>query len=346
MKKLHFCGSVLVVALLLSSCSGASAVTSASVPSSDEPTSEQTVAPSTTKRQLPTPTPEPVRNFSESLTERERESITIGVLSPEHEYYEGAVESDPQIVDYVTEISIYDEEIDDTFIVHVALPPNFSSEKSYPTVVMTDGIWRLQDIPVLRRMMSDREIEELILVSIGYPNGYDYETIRERDFTDDPESFLHFIVDNLVPYLSENHPIDPERLTLTGHSLGGYFAFYSLFNSDTIGKGTFANYLAVSPWLQAMTGLKNADNYEKEFFERGQTLEANMYVTAGLLESASYRGRITGLCATVTERGYEGFELVYDEIEGESHNSVFLPSVTNALRVFYGIGRAVNLDAA
>lgn len=337
MNKFRFCIFVLAATLFLSSCSGAPAGTSASIPPTDAPTSEQTAAPPTTKRQLPTPTPEPVRIFAESLTERERESITTGALSPEHEYYEGAVESDPQIVDYMTEISIYDEEIGDTFIVHVALPPNFSSEKSYPAVVMTDGIWRLQDFPVLRRMMSDREIEELILVSIGYPNGYDYEKIRERDFTEDPESFLHFIVDNLVPYLCENYPVDAERLTLTGHSLGGYFAFYSLFHSDTIGKGTFVNYLAASPWLEAMTGFDNADDYEKRFFERGQMLEANMYVTAGLLEPASYRARITGLCATVTERGYEEFELVYDAIEGESHNSVFLPSVTDALRVFYGI---------
>ncbi|MBN1775671.1 MAG: alpha/beta hydrolase [Clostridiales bacterium] len=336
MKKLRFCGSVLVVALFLSSCSGASVVTSASAPSSDAPTSEQTIAPSTTKRQLPTPTPEPVRIYAESLTEKERESITIGVLSPEHEYYEGAVESDPQIVDYVTEISIYDEEIDDTFIVHVALPPNFSSGKTYPLVVMTDGIWRLHDFTVLRKMMADQEIEELILVSVGYPNGYDYERIRERDFTDDPESFLHFLVDNLIPYISENHPVDPERITLTGHSLGGYFAFYALFHSDTIGKGTFESYLAASPWLQAMTGLKNADNYEQEFFERGQPPVARMYVTAGGQESVNYKARITGLCTTLTERSYDGLELTYDDIEGESHNSVFGPSVTDALRTFYG----------
>ncbi len=289
MKKLQLILFALIVALFLSSCSGSPAVTSGPDLTSDEPTSEETAAPTTTKRQLPTPTPEAVRDYADALTEKERGSITIGPLSPEHEYYEGAVESDPQIKNYLTEISIYDEEIDDTFIVHVVLPPNFSSEKSYPAVIMTDGIWRLQDFPVLRGMMSNGEIEELILVSIGYPNGYDYERIRERDFVDDPESFLHFIVDNLIPYLSENNPIDPESLTLTGHSLGGYFAFYTLFHSDTIG-------------------------------------------------SVNYRARITNLCATVTGRGYDELYLAYDAIEGESHNSVFLPSVTDALRVFYGIG--------
>ena len=123
---------------------------------------------------------------------------------------------------------------------------------------------------------------------------------------------------------------------LTGHSLGGYFAFYSLFNSDHIGKGVFTNYVAASPWLQAMTGLKNMDTFEKEYFERNQTLPASMYVTAGGLESAGYRARISNLCATVTARGYEGLWLTYEDIEGESHNSVFGPTVTDALRFFYG----------
>lgn len=336
MRRLRFLVSILVVSLFLSSCSGALGTPSGSVSSSEVPTLDESAATSTTKRTLPTPTPEVIRVFSESLTDKERESITIGLLSPEHEYYEGAVADDPQIVEYLTEISIYDEEIDDEFIIHVALPSNYSIEKSYPTIVMTDGIWRLYDIITLRGMMENREIEDLILVSIGYPNGYDYETIRERDFTDDPESFLHFIVDNLVPYLAENYPIDTSRLTLTGHSLGGYFAFYSLFNSDHIGKGVFTNYVAASPWLQAMTGLKNMDTFEKEYFERNQTLPASMYVTAGGLESAGYRARISNLCATVTARGYEGLWLTYEDIEGESHNSVFGPTVTDALRFFYG----------
>ena len=43
---------------------------------------------------------------------------------------------------------------------------------------MTDGGWRLSDHPKLRPLMKDGVIDDVILISIGYPNDYDYRAIR------------------------------------------------------------------------------------------------------------------------------------------------------------------------
>ena len=57
------------------------------------------------------------------LLPEERESIVLGKLSPEHIYYNEVVTLDPACADYIEELTIYDKEIDDTFVVHISLPP-------------------------------------------------------------------------------------------------------------------------------------------------------------------------------------------------------------------------------
>ena len=187
------------------------------------------------------------------LLPEERDSITLGKLSESHIYYKEVIGIDYQCADYIQELSIYDKEIDDTFVVHISLPPTYDETKQYPLVVMTDGVWRLSDHPELRPLMVEGKIEDVILVSIGYPNDYDYEVIRERDLVERPGDFLHFIIDNLIPYLSEIYSVSEENTTLTGHSYGGYWAAYALLHSDTIGRNTFENYYIGSPSMQANT---------------------------------------------------------------------------------------------
>lgn len=207
----------------------------------------------------------PKRPIATALLPEERDSITIGSLSPDHIYYNEVIGLDPNCKNYIQELSIYDAEIDDTFLVHISLPPNYDETHSYPMIVMTDGVWRLSDHPELRPLMVNGTIKDIIMVSIGYPNGYDYQTIRERDLVDAPDAYLHFIVDNLVPYLEEIYSVDAENMTLTGHSLGGYWAYYALFHSDTIGKNTFQNYYVGSPSMWASTDGTTMTAYEEEY---------------------------------------------------------------------------------
>lgn len=278
----------------------------------------------------------PKHPIATALLPEERDSITIGPLSPDHIYYNEVVGLDPNCKNYIQELSIYDAEIDDTFLVHISLPPNYDETHSYPMIVMTDGVWRLSDHPELRPLMVNGTIEDIIMVSIGYPNDYDYQTIRERDLVDAPDAYLHFIVDNLVPYLEEIYSVDSENMTLTGHSLGGYWAYYALFHSDTIGKNTFQNYYVGSPSMWASTDGTTMTAYEEEYYTRNQTLNANVYITVGSEEDTTFKNAAYRFYKHLAERNYSDLTLKYEEIEGYDHNTVFKPSIKNTLLMFYG----------
>ncbi|WP_010244293.1 alpha/beta hydrolase-fold protein [Acetivibrio cellulolyticus] len=272
---------------------------------------------------------------SKAMTNTEVKSITVGKLSKEHEFYNEVIGIDPGTAEYINEIVMYDEEINDSFVIHLSLPPNYDETKSYPLVLMTDGVWRLSDHPELRKLMKSNELENVILASVGYPNGYDYRLIRERDLLEKPDLYLQFLIENLIPYLYNNYRIDTTRTTLTGHSYGGYWGLYALFHSDTIGKNTFANYYIGSPSFQASTNNAAINDFEDWFYERKQTLACSVYATVGGDEEAAFINLIETSLNDIKKHSYKDFTLKYEVINDFDHNTVFKPSIKNALEMFY-----------
>ena len=107
-----------------------------------------------------------VMNETYEVLEEPIETISTGEdFKDKWEFDADAVAS---IADSVQEISMYDEELDTTFIIHVTLPPDFDAEKTYPMFVMTDGVWRFGNHPALWNLMQEKAVEDVILVSIGY----------------------------------------------------------------------------------------------------------------------------------------------------------------------------------
>lgn len=276
---------------------------------------------------------------SKQLSEIERNSITFGLLSSEHEYYQGTIETEPAAAEYIQELSIYDEEIDDTFIVHISLPPDYDPEQKYPLLMMTDGIWRLGDHVTLRSLMTEGKMEPVIVVSVGYPNDYAAGTIRERDFLDQPDLFLQFLVENLLPVLNENYSIDTENTTLTGHSYGGCFMLYSLMHNDTIGRNTFENYCIASPITDQTFYNGRVSYFEELYYARNSNVfPVNLYFTVGEMEGTAFIGQIEDLMSALEQRNYLGLSMKYDLFEGVYHNDVFWPTIQNAAVLFYGTG--------
>ena len=273
---------------------------------------------------------------SKVMTEVEKESITIGELSKDHLLYEEITTNFPSSDKYISEIVMYDEEIDDSFVIHISLPEGYKDNQKYPLVLMTDGVWRLSDHPELRQLMTAGEVEEVILVSVGYPNSYDYMKIRERDLLTQPDLYLQFLVDNLMPYLCDNYSVDTARTTLTGHSYGGYWGFYALFHSDTLGKDSFAYYYLGSPSFQASTNRASARNFENWFYDSKQILNCSVYVTVGGNEEPAFINMISTFMEDMKKHTYEGLSMEYEIIEGFDHNTVFKPSIKNTMLKFYG----------
>ena len=210
------------------------------------------------------------------------------------EFDRDAVEA---IKDSVDEISIFDDELGKEFVVHVTLPPDYDKDKTYPVFFLTDGIWRFGNCPELRKCMENGEAAPVILVSLYYSyeiNDPDQE-MRYYDLVINREQLLDFITDNLMPYLCETYNIDCSNSTLYGHSDGGVFAHYALFNSDKYENQPFGHYIIGSPAFWGLyhdnqyLGISN-DNVLKDYdyFDRNEALNKTVFLCAGSLEDPDY----------------------------------------------------------
>ncbi len=252
------------------------------------------------------------------------------------EYDRTAVE---EIKDSIDEISIYDEELNTEFLVHVTLPPNYDKNKTYPVFFLTDGVWRFGNHTELRKVMENGEAADVILVSLGYnykidgTNQYYRFThlIRERN------KLLDFITDNLMPYLGENYSIDYTNSSLYGHSNGGVFAHNALFNSDLYENQPFGNYIIGSP---SFWGLYDEyfdldpDGCQSDYgyFNRNDTLNKKVFLCGGSLEDPDYADKYNGHDSTL-----EGLAKLNERLEShdadvtyklyESHHYQFIPEM-------------------
>lgn len=126
-----------------------------------------------------------------------------------------------------------------------------TSNEKYPVLYLLDPDLNFAYVTELEKFLSDKyRIPQLIIIGI-------VNTDRARDFTPlhsliyngkvdsslmntgGGNSFLHFVKDEIIPYVEKNYRTQPYRI-LEGHSLGGLFALYckeaapELFQSEIV----------------------------------------------------------------------------------------------------------------
>ncbi|UJF25143.1 hypothetical protein L0B52_03070 [Suttonella sp. R2A3] len=130
--------------------------------------------------------------------------------------------------------------------------------QGYPVLVLLDGDLMLPLAALMMQSLSFQPYYQqgILLVGVGYPGGnlYDLEA-RAKDYTPPIQDhstdgkygggadFQQFITQELFTEISRNYPINRNKTALMGHSFGGLFALYNLFNDDK----TFQSYLIASP---------------------------------------------------------------------------------------------------
>jgi len=245
-----------------------------------------------------------------------------------------------EIQEHIREISIYDEDMDMTFVVYVTLPPNYDATKAYPIFMLTDGVWSFADHPVFRKMMDDGKIKDIILVSVGYDfevDGTD-ENVRSRVFLQDRELFLRFLTNKLSPYLNEVYKIDFGYSSLHGGSKGGVFTHYAAFNSDNFDNQSFKNYIVASPvwWTPDFRDSDGSDMYKSEYgyFDRNKTLNKSIFVCGGEKEDDDfaeyYRGddsTLKGIDKFMERMDKHKVKTVECKIYEGCHHSDYLPKM-------------------
>jgi len=198
-----------------------------------------------------------------------------------------------KIKDSFRELTIYDEQLDQQFLAHITLPPNYDKDKEYPVVFITDSAYHLKKVPDLWKVIDEGEAAPVIFVTLGY----DYDTREEEErfnkFVLQDKEFLDFITDDLMKTISLNYKIDESRSVFFGHSFGGAFSHYALCNSDKYEYQPFANYIIGSPsfWAYYYPDSEYYDNssiedpyaFQREFdyFDRNEKMDKNIFICAG-----------------------------------------------------------------
>lgn len=222
------------------------------------------------------------------------------------------------IRDSIDEYQLYDDELATDFLIQVTLPPNYDKNKTYPVLLLTDGVWRFGDCPALRRLMENGECADVLLVSLGY--GYQFDGTSEFNrFThllEGRDQLLRFVTDNLMPYLGEQYHIDYANSTLYGHSNGGVFSHNALCKSDQYENQPFGRYIIGSPAFWALYDESYPDldpegcETDYGYLERHEKPDKKVFLCGGKDEDADFSDKYNGHATTL-----EGLSALKERLE-------------------------------
>ena len=245
-----------------------------------------------------------------------------------------------------------------TYPINIALPGSyFVSDQTYPVVYLLDAYSSFGIVTEMARLLaSDKEMPEIILVGISSEGGSrEFVYNRSRDYTPTQvqkenlpealrsliptsgggEKFLEFIKTELIPFVESKYRFKPGDRTLAGHSLGGLFVFYSLFQDPKL----FSKYVAVSPAL--LWDDEFVLKQEEKFSENHKSLNADVYTAVGSNEDGTIVSPWKRFISKMKEKNYTGLNLKTEIGENETHYTIIPYIITHGLKSVFGGGRTV-----
>jgi uncharacterized protein len=219
-------------------------------------------------------------------------------------------------------------------------------------------------------LQSLGETPRVILVGIGYQNSGALELLRWRDFathtmraphrgileqvaesplfdgiddlntimeTTDAREFLHFITEELMPFIGARYPTLADENNYFGYSAGALFGLYTLFTRPN----TFRRYILGSP-ASSYKGQDFGIELAKEFIKSKQAMDAKVYVSVGELEEFK-RGHehlelVTGyyrLIQFLKQSAIPGLDLKGRVFPGETHATAWTLAFIHGLKALF-----------
>jgi enterochelin esterase-like enzyme len=119
----------------------------------------------------------------------------------------------------------------------VYLPPNFDTNQKYPALFLHDGddYFSLGRIATqANKLIDEKKINPLLIIAIPVDKKLrtqEYSPIGARQ-----KSHIAFMTEELLPYIQEHYPIDPEQMVVGGSSLGGTVSLHMALEHPSIWK--------------------------------------------------------------------------------------------------------------
>ncbi len=223
--------------------------------------------------------------------------------------------------------TMYSQNVKDSFEVYISQPQDYSPAKKYDIIYYCDA--NLKSGKELRKQITSGNDLKKNKIFVGIGHIGNYHQLRRRDFilpfinkTDTtPKSvdyghikdFYLYLTGELMPSIQSAYKSSGEN-TIIGHSLGGLFVIYCLFQNDTV----FTNYIALSPALWI-------DGYSIYNFNKISTAlnqQSYLYLSAGSKETIN---RIlpgaNAMNSFLKNKAYSNLKIEYKIHSGQTHNS-------------------------
>ncbi len=229
----------------------------------------------------------------------------------------------------------------------------------WPVVYLTDSNWHLGMVTdFVREMAWCGRTSDAVIVGIGYPEGkspqetwrkcyawrsHDLTPVRiEKEEMSGPAwpdgqvktggggEFFSFLRQELIPWIEQEYHADPARRVLVGHSYGGLFALFAMFQDP----GLFRSYIAASPYLRNQG--PSVLTMENEFAKNHKNLEAQLYLAAGELEESTEDTTLTDMyrfAALLESRNYKGLSIIQQVFADNNHCEVVAPAFQAGLKM-------------
>jgi predicted alpha/beta superfamily hydrolase len=222
--------------------------------------------------------------------------------------------------------------------IDIALPPGYGdASKRFPVLYLLDAQWDFRLVEgLVATQLQEGYVPRLVTVGITWggsnPNA---SQLRIRDFTPtkgrlpqtgNAANFLKFIKQDLIPFIDSTYRTTKDR-TLMGHSAGGLFGVYALFQEPEL----FSRYILASPEL--MHDVPSLLSYEKEFSKKAPQSQVRIFMSAGGLEAPKLP--VFREFAEMMKKEHPGMKIEARIIEGGAHNSSEADAYLEGLRSVY-----------
>ncbi len=239
------------------------------------------------------------------------------------------------------------------YLINVHLPPTYGmNEDSYPVIYYTDAFFATEITTGTKKLLElTGKIADTILVGISQEG--DFMRVisdRCRDLTPThipqdkitvyaegapasggADHFLAFIEHELFPLVEKEYRVDKSDRGFIGSSYGGLFAAWTMVNRPEL----FQRYILASPALYWDDNL--FFRQEEELWQKSQTLNAKVYVSAGEKELEPFLQSVTRFRERFIEHNYQGFEFTFNILRERDHADQYMEALVNGLEYLYGI---------
>ncbi len=270
-------------------------------------------------------------------------------ISPIKSWLETHVSSVPYSPQRSSIIQLEESATGRIYPIYVQLPRSYSTSpsKQYPVIYTTDAPYSFPTlVGATRNPMYSGVMEEAIIVSVSYSTDSRGIQSRVRDYTPvkadswkmetgNADTHIEFFKSDIFPFIESKYRADPNSRIFIGHSLGGLFGSYILFESPDI----FSSYILGSPsvWFN--------DNYLLKLAPQKTSANTKVYLSVGFLETPEFGERedmVQGsnmLAEKISKQSDGNIQLKFVVVDGASHATVFPTIAIQGLDWILGKGK-------